>query len=220
MTRISRARVITGTVAGALLVAVGLVAGFAFGGTGLADRDVAPAASPEGTAEQARSMSSMMGMGQFGPDQPFDAQFLDQMRMHHQGAIMSTQAMIAGSSRPELRTLAQNIITSQRAQLAQMQAWRDQWYPGLPSTFGPNDMMGQGMMGQGMMGQGMMAGSGTDRMYLQMMIVHHQLAVDMGNQAQQQATHPELRELAATIAREQAAEIVQMRGYLADLAPS
>jgi uncharacterized protein (DUF305 family) len=52
-------------------------------------------------------------------------------------------------------------------------------------------------------------------MYLQMMIVHHQLGVDMAEQAQQDATHPELADLAAVIAEEQAAQITQMRGYLA-----
>lgn len=79
-------------------------------------------------------MSSMMGLGQFRPDQPFDAQFLDQMSMHHQGAIASTQTTIANSSRPSCAP--ENIIIGQRAQLAQMQAWLAQWLPGLPATFG------------------------------------------------------------------------------------
>ena len=60
----------------------------------------------------------------------------------------------------------------------------------------------------------MMGGSGADRMYLQMMIVHHQLAVDMAERAQRQATHPQLRELAEAMAQHQAAEIDRMRGYL------
>lgn len=75
--------------------------------------------------------SGGMGLSRFSVDQPFDAQFIDQMSIHHQGVIASTQAMIADSSRPELRALARNIITTQRAQLAQMKTWRNQWYPGL-----------------------------------------------------------------------------------------
>ncbi|MGB3827616.1 MAG: DUF305 domain-containing protein, partial [Ornithinimicrobium sp.] len=76
------------------------------------------------------------------------------------------------------------------------------------------------MMGNGgddkPVGGSMMGGSaGSERMYLQMMIVHHQLGVDMAEQAQQKATHPELVDLAADIAEEQAAQILQMRGYLA-----
>jgi len=168
-----------------------------------------------------------MRMGRFPEDQPFDAQFLDQMAVHHEGAIMSTEAMIADSARPELRALARDIITSQREQLTRMRAWRATWYPELGPTAG---MAGQMMGGAMMDGGSMMAGqdarsgmsggmtgadAGTERMYLRMMIVHHQLAVDMAEQAQGDAVHPELRDLAAVIAKEQAAQITQLRGYLA-----
>lgn len=212
--------------------------------------DGAPATSPNQSASAAGMMNDhggsmpmgamMTGMGRFTADQPFDAQFLDQMAVHHQGAIMSTKAMIAGSDRPELRALAENILTSQQEQLSQMRAWRAQWYPDLDPTFGmggsmmggaesmAGEMMGGSMMGGAgdesmageMMGASMMeimmgASAGTERMYVQMMIVHHQLAVDMAEQAQRDATHPQLKDLAADIAGEQGAQIKQMRGYLA-----
>jgi uncharacterized protein (DUF305 family) len=102
-----------------------------------------------------------------------------------------------------------------------MAAWRAQWYPGVKSTFAkPGSMMGNTardtMMGSDTMMAGTkMTGSGTERMYPQMMIVHHQLAVDMANQAQRRATHPRLTVLAATIAREQSGQITQMRPDLA-----
>ncbi|CAN5324182.1 DUF305 domain-containing protein [soil metagenome] len=168
-------------------------------------------------------------MGTFSEEQPFDAQFLDQMSVHHEGAIASTTAMILDSSRPELRGLAEDIVTGQRAELSQMRAWRVEWYPDLEATFDMAGSMANGstdgrvpMMGGddgGSMMSGAMMGSGatTERMYLTMMITHHQLAVDMAEQAQRDATHPELRALAATIADEQAAQIVEMRGYLANL---
>ncbi len=163
-----------------------------------------------------------MGMGSFDRARRFDAQFIDQMILHHQGAIMSTQAMIADSERPELRNLAQDIITSQREQITQMRNWRAQWYPDLEPTFsgmGGSMMGGSGddkPTGGSMMGGSMMGGSaGTEGMYLQMMIVHHQLGVDMAEQAKQKADHSELADLAAVIAEEQAAQILQMQGYLA-----
>jgi len=187
-----------------------------------------------------RDTGMRMGMGSFDTDAPFDAQFLDQMIMHHEGALMSTRAMIADSTRPELRDLADDIITSQSTQLDRMKTWRQQWYPDLAPTFAMGGsggammsgsmmsgsmMSGSGdeMMGAsdgGMMSGSMMSGPATDRMYLQMMIAHHQLAVDMAEQAQVQAAHPELVDLAVTIAIEQAAEIDRMRGYLADQTPT
>jgi len=226
-----------GVAVGAVALAGLLGGGVAYAATQVTDP---PGARPACSSSAGRASTAMMagggmGMARFTHDAPFDAQFLDQMIVHHQGAIMSTQAVIADSSRPELHALARDIITSQRAQLKQMKAWRAQWYPDLAPTFA----MGAGMMSGSMMGDrsadgggvmsgsmmgngatGMMGGSmtgraGTERMYLQMMIAHHQLAVDMAEQARTQATHPGLRDLAATIATEQADQITLMRGYLA-----
>lgn len=77
-----------------------------------------------------------------------------------------------------------------------------------------------GMMG----GNGMMNGnnssssgfSGADIMFAQMMIPHHQQAVDMGTLAETRALSPEVKALAAKIKAEQAPEITQMKGWLAD----
>jgi len=160
-------------------------------------------------SDHSAGMNMNMGMGSFTDDAPFDAQFLDQMIVHHEGAIMSTQAMIADSDQPELRELADDILTSQQEQITQMQSWRNQWYPDLETTTG---MMGDSMMGDSMMG----GGADTERMYLQMMIVHHQLAVDMAERAQSDAVHPQLQDLAVTIEKEQAEQITLMRGYLGE----
>jgi uncharacterized protein (DUF305 family) len=143
-------------------------------------------------------MGSMMGgqgmggmMGSFDEEQPFDLQFIDQMTMHHGGAIMSSEHMISDSERPELRRLAENIQQSQSEQVKQMQEWREEWY-----------------------------GDATDAMFLQMMIPHHQMAVDMAEQALEEAEHPELEELAQTIIDEQTAEIELMQGYLDEIEAS
>jgi len=200
-------------------VAVGVLGGAAatYAATSVTDPGTNSPAGAGAVAVSAHMMDGRdtgMGMGSFDADAPFDAQFLDQMIMHHEGALMSTRAMIADSTRPELRDLADDITTSQSTQLDQMRTWRMQWYPDLAPTFA------MGGSGGAMMSGSLMSGPATDRMYLQMMIAHHQLAVDMAEQAQVQAAHPELVDLAVTIAIEQAAEIERMRGYLADLTPT
>jgi uncharacterized protein (DUF305 family) len=187
------------------------------------------------------SMMSMMGggqmgsmmdgagsgqaMGSFDEDKPFDLQFIDQMIMHHEGAIMSSEHMIGDSERPELRKLAQNIRKSQSEQVEQMQAMREDWYPDAERTFGMMDptlmgkMMDDGAMRQMMGGsmQEMMGGDATDEMFLRMMIPHHQLAVDMSERTLKDAEHPELKKLAQKIKNEQSAEIKLMRGYLEEI---
>ncbi len=173
-------------------------------------------------------MFGMMGSGMIGsaaagdPNQPFDQRFLDQMIMHHQGAVMSAQMMIADSARPELRDLAQRIITAQQREIDQMRTWRGDWYGATRDGALPN-MMSGGIMGSGMMGGMMnrdqmrqMMGTNVDfdRMFLQMMIPHHEAAIAMAQQALIQAEHPEIKTLAQRIVTTQQAEIGEMHGYL------
>ena len=149
---------------------------------------------------------------------PFDLQFIDQMIPHHQGALMSSEHMISNSKRPELRQLYENIQKSQSEQIEQMQDWRKEWYPdarqaaGMMSDGQTGSMMGSGMMASSM--QGMMGGNALDTMFLKMMIPHHQMAVDMSEEALSKAEHPELGDLARKISDEQSSEIELMQGYL------
>ena len=177
-------------------------------------------------------MGSMMNgggmMGSFDEDRPFDLQFVDQMTMHHEGAIMSSEHMISDSKRPELRELAENIEESQSEQIDRMQEWRDEWHPDAEQTSGMpagmmdemmDEMMGDGMMERMMGGsmQEMMGGGATDEMFLRMMMPHHEMAVDMSEKALEEAEHPELKDLARKIIDEQTAEIELMEGYLKEI---
>jgi uncharacterized protein (DUF305 family) len=149
---------------------------------------------------------------------PFDLQFIDQMIPHHEGALMSSEHMISDSEHPELRQLYENIQKSQSEQIEQMQEWRKEWYPDAGQASG---MMGDGQTGStmtnGMMGgsmRGMMDGLAVDTMFLKMMIPHHQMAVDLSDEALSKAEHPELRDLARKIRDEQSSEIELTQGYL------
>ena len=191
------------------------------------------------SGDQSGSMMAVMGgqpgsrmgngpMGSFDPSKPFDLQFIDQMTVHHEGAVLSSQAMVADSNRPELRRLAQDIIASQSEQIREMRSWRPAWYGTIPTTFGMTDpvQMDQMMTGgamQSMVGGSMrrvMGGDLTDVMFLQMMIAHHRLAIRMSREALTQATHPALRQLAQTIIKEQSAQIARMQQYLATISAS
>ena len=191
------------------------------GGSGESEQENSEQGTEEG-AEDNDGQSSTQTMGSFDEDKPFDLQLIDQMIIHHQGAIMSAEHMIAGSERPELRQLSENIQTSQAEQIEQMRTWREEWYPDAAATFEMDPTQMQEMMGdnqmQEMMGdehmQEMMGTDETDAMFLRMMIPHHQLAIDMSEQALNNAQHPELKELAQQIIDEQSAEIELMEGYL------
>ncbi len=80
----------------------------------------------------AMDMSMMMdGMmaglkGKTGDE--FDKAFLDEMIVHHQGAVEMAKAVLAQSNREELKTLANGIITAQEKEIKQMQDWNKQWF--------------------------------------------------------------------------------------------
>ncbi len=89
------------------------------------------------------------------------------------------------------------------------------------------DRSNHGDMGQmsGHMGHGSSSSknanyTGADIMFLQMMIPHHQQAIDISNLAMKSSQDAELIELAKIIARDQAAEIKQMRAWLTDAGAS
>ncbi len=58
----------------------------------------------------------------------FDKAFLEGMIPHHQLAIMMAQMLKSGTDRPEMLTLADNIIESQSKEIKQMQGWYSNWY--------------------------------------------------------------------------------------------
>ncbi len=161
----------------------------------------------------------MMGAGAItNPAASFDQRFLDQMIVHHQGAVMSAQMMIADSARPELRDLAQRIITGQQREIDQMRQWRQDWY-GTAANRTLLGMMNGGMTGAAMMNREQMrqmmgANADFDRMFLQMMIPHHEAAIAMAQQALAQAEHSEIKTLAQGIITTQRAEVGEMQRYL------
>ncbi|MBP9748106.1 MAG: DUF305 domain-containing protein [Candidatus Pacebacteria bacterium] len=58
----------------------------------------------------------------------FDKAFIEGMIPHHQLAIMMAQMLKSGTNRPEMLTLANNIIESQSEEITKMQGWYKSWY--------------------------------------------------------------------------------------------
>lgn len=81
--------------------------------------------------------------------------------------------------------------------------------------------MGSERMRSGMMNSSTSANyTGADIMFLQMMIPHHQQAVDMSNLALKTTKDTDLLALAKTIKDAQSAEIIQMKNWLKDAGAS
>lgn len=55
---------------------------------------------------------------------PYDALFIDSMIMHHEGAIVMARQALEAAERPEIRQLAEAIISAQQREIDEMRAWR------------------------------------------------------------------------------------------------
>ena len=89
-----------------------------------------------GTSEIPSGMDQgeMDAMGMTDPQElaerrPFDEAFIDAMIPHHESAIAMANAALDGSDNPEVREIAWAIVEAQEKEIAQMEAWRQDWYP-------------------------------------------------------------------------------------------
>jgi uncharacterized protein (DUF305 family) len=148
----------------------------------------------------------MSGMDQNTTKAPFDAQFIDSMILHHQGAISMAKLAQTQAQHGEIKTMANNIITDQQNEIIQMQNWRKQWYPNLAPTSGMGMQMGDMQISTD-------NSKPFDLRFLNAMVSHHQGAVLMAKEAQQKAEHQEIKTLANNIITAQTNEITQMKQW-------
>lgn len=142
---------------------------------------------------------------------PYDLQFIDTMISHHQGAVTMADMAAMKASRPELKTFALEIVADQNREISQMTTWREQWYPAAPPAVNMDfpGMMGS-MHGMNMGHMNSMSGADFDRMFVDMMIPHHEGAIVMARDAIGRAEHSDLKSLSQEIIVKQQGEISRM----------
>jgi hypothetical protein len=68
---------------------------------------------------------------------PFDRAFVDEMVPHHTGAVKMAEVVLEGTEDAELRTLAENIISTQEREIKEMNDFRTEEYGApVPETSG------------------------------------------------------------------------------------
>ena len=74
------------------------------------------------------SMDNMMAGLEGKTGDAFDKAFIEEMVVHHQGAVDMAQAALKNGKHQELLTLATAIIKAQNKEIADMKAWYKSWY--------------------------------------------------------------------------------------------
>ena len=148
-----------------------------------------------------------------------DRHFIEQMIPHHEGAIAMAKMALQKSKRPEIKTLAEAIITAQTKEIGDMQTWYKNWF-GQDVPKGNTAMMGNGMMSGRTAHMGgsddmraLENASDFDKAFIEAMIPHHQLAIMMAQMLQTGTTRPEMQQLAKNIIESQSTEIKQMQSW-------
>ena len=134
-----------------------------------------------------------------------DLRFIDNMTVHHQGAVHMAGDALKKAKHPELKEFARQIIKDQNGEIRQMKKWRNAWYKGAPSAKSKN-IPGMQMSAQ-------MPPGGYDVQFLHDMIAHHEGAIEMSKEALDKGKRPEVKQLAERIIKAQEAEIEKMKRW-------
>ncbi|TQJ49293.1 uncharacterized protein (DUF305 family) [Phycicoccus sp. SLBN-51] len=171
------------------------------------------------------SAGSMTGMSGHGPNSSTsstsaasssragDVMFAQMMVPHHRQAIeMADVALANDAASGQVRTLAEQIKGAQDPEIQTMQGWLREW--GAPTTATMDHGSGGMMSEQDMAALKVAQGPEFNRMWLHMMIEHHQGAVTQAQDVLSTTADPRVRQLAQSIVDGQQKEITTMKGML------
>lgn len=138
-----------------------------------------------------------------------DVAFARQMVPHHRGAIDMARLAAGRTQNPELLDLAGRVERAQEPELRALTDWLREW------GAGPSPSPEHGTHGGSESSElDALDGDRFDRKFLELMIVHHQGAVEMARAELAEGLHQPAKDLARRIADGQEAEILEMQGML------
>lgn len=140
-----------------------------------------------------------------------EEQFIRDMIPHHQEAVDTSMIVVAKTTNPQVKKLAQEIIDAQTSEITMMQSRLAQRYPNSKEEAHYMNMMPVLQI---------LSGSDLDYQYLQGMIEHHQWAIDMANQVLALKPKAEVTTFAQRVIVAQTQEITQMKQFIDGIKPT
>jgi uncharacterized protein (DUF305 family) len=174
--------------------------------------------SKTGTDDASRGMGMMgddSGMGMGGMHDmnmmvSSEREFLQEMIPHHEEAVVTAKEVVArGGSTPEIKKLAENIITAQEKEISDMKTWYKNWYG--------TDYVADGAYKSMMRPLTNLSGAALDKVFLSDMVMHHRGALMMAQSVSTHIEHAEMTTLVGNIKTTQSAEITEMENLLKTL---
>ena len=155
-----------------------------------------------------KNMQDMKAVQSTGnPDNDFAAL----MKVHHMGALEMAQAEVANGTNAELKAMAQKMVDAQQQEIAELNTFLSGH-----EAHGGGDVFYKEVMSQmNNMKMDMDHSGSVDKQFAQMMIPHHQGAIDMSSAYLKAGAHEEkLKTMANKIIADQQKEIAQLQTWL------
>lgn len=188
------------TITAAVLSAVALLAGC--GNDGGAGHENMPGMSASAPAsEQAEANQT-------------DITFAQSMIPHHEQAIDMAELAADRAMDKQVIDLAKQLEQAQGPEVKTMKQWLDQWGAGMQMQHGGHGGMPGMMSDQDMTMLEPAQGAEFDRMWLRMMIEHHEGAIEMARTELKDGSYPAAQQLARAIVDAQQSEIDTMTKLL------
>ena len=158
-------------------------------------------------------MASMDKMKSVKMNGDFDAELASMMIEHHQGAIDMANIELKSGSDNSMKTMAQNIITSQTAEIAKFKTLLSAHKENIVKGDHPELMEAMNNM-DAKMKETKMTGN-KDKDFAMLMKVHHMGAIEMSNGELGDGKDYEIKKIAQQIIEAQNKEIIEFDKYLA-----
>ena len=186
------------------------------GATACAHPDEGRAAG-SATARAASSVPPSTAPGS-GDHVDADVMFAVMMVPHHLQALEMADLVPSRSTDPEVLALARQVKAAQQPEIEEMTSWLGAWGAS-PEIGHEEDHDGHegsdGVMTADQVRElGTLTGPAFDRRWLELMIRHHEGAVDMAEEVVRSGRHAPTRRLATGIIGSQQAEVARMRAML------
>ncbi len=201
-----------------LLLAVAFLVA-ACGGAGGANQDSESGGGGHSQMDHGQMDHGSMGIGPGGMAREMvvengkysDKAFIDAMVPHHQGAVDVAEVALKNAEHEEIKQLSRNIISTQRAEIEELKAIKQQEFG---TSEVPMEMSAHEMQMMGMTDPEALANRDPfDKAFIDAMIPHHQSAIEMAQVARGESENPKVKELAGDIDEAQTREIAQMQGW-------
>ncbi len=119
-----------------------------------------------------------MSLGQ--ADRTLDLRYINEMISHHRGAMLLAEQLGKNTTRPEMKSLSQNIINDEPKAIAELYAWKKDWYGDTKSVRDPI----VANLGP--------AGDTFDLRFLNAIIAHHESGIIMTKETRLKSSRAEI----------------------------